>query len=98
MANEKEERIPGLLRRGGRTEKTDSTELSMDPTRVPFAVLLPPAGDLADLAQLKPSLDKKLERITGKKSSATGDNLSTAEASEETMLNQVIQWLKLTND
>lgn len=63
---------------------------------MPLAVLLPSIGELSNLSDLAPNFERRLQRLHEEKESAAGSGREldlARRAGEESMLNQVIQWL-----
>ena len=60
---------------------------------VPLAVLLPKLGELSNLSKLAPFLERKLADLQAEQK--TDDNEAPRAGSEESMLNQVLQWLSI---
>lgn len=61
---------------------------------IPFAVLLPTVGDLAELEQFRVFFEKRSQEIRSLTLASTGE-VSKELACEGSMLNQVLQWFRL---
>ncbi len=78
----------------------DGDDTAPDPLRskerlsvVPLAVLLPKLGELTDLPKLASGIERKYEELVAATESDPEQN--TQLASEQAMLNQVVQWLSI---
>ncbi len=78
----------------------DGGDAAPDPIRrkerlsvMPLTVLLPKLGELTDLPKLASGIERKYEELVAASESDPEQN--TQLASEQAMLNQVVQWLSI---
>ncbi len=98
MADPKESRnlVPGSRELSGVSPLRKSRLAVM-----PLAVLLPPLGDLKNVQLIRPQITKHLEDLhaeAGTMSSEEDGEVRRRRQAEESMLNQVLQWLAVGTD
>jgi hypothetical protein len=74
--------------------------MSLEKSRLavmPLAVLLPRLGDLSVLAQLAPNVERRLADLQGSRQGTKESDELARVGNEESMLNQVVQWLSIGN-
>ncbi len=65
----------------------------------PFAILLPPLTDLSSLRDMREFLEDRLQAVQSERDGLRNEDLDGKELlSEESMINQVLQWLTVSEN
>lgn len=68
---------------------------------MPLAVLLPSLGNLTDIHLLRPHINRRLEELQAEAAASAGEDdneIRRKRLAEESMLNQVLQWLSVGSE